>query len=257
MARRIVSALAVMAATFAGGGFLAGRAASEEPPPGMTPEMAEKMKEWEMLKTPGPAHEVLKGLAGNWLGTGKWTEGGMTMDFKEEASAKLLYGGRFVQTESRMTTEMPGMPPFTMNSLSYLGYDNAKQKYVHHMLGDMSTAIGTAEGTYDTATKTFSMEGVEDMGGGKQRKFRVIQKIVSADEFLFEIYFTPPGGTESKAGEATYKRKAATAEPNVRVTVPGATPATVRVNVAAPRRGCCPPASTAPAGEIRHVRTRP
>ena len=248
MSRRFVSAVAVVAATFAGGGFLAGRVASDEPPPGMTPEMAEMMKEWERLKKPGAEHELLKGLAGNWVGTGTWTEEGMTMGFTEEVSSKLAFGGRFIQSEAKMTIAAQGpMPAFTGTSLMLFGYDNAKQKYVHSMVSDMSTAIGSAEGTFDAATKTFTMLGVEDLGNGKERKYRVLQKIVSPDEWTFEMYFTPAGGTESKAGVAVYKRKAA----------PVAVPAvTVSRPASAPARGCCPtPAPSS--GPIGHVRPRP
>jgi hypothetical protein len=190
-----------------GGAFVAGLAVSDEPP-AMPKEMEEMMQEWMRLKTPGPQHELLKGLQGTWVGTGTWTEMGMSSKFTEEATSKLVYDGRFLQTASKMTSEAAGgMPAMSMSSLMFLGYDNAREKYTMAMVGDWSTSIGAAEGTYDAATKTLTMTGVEVMGAGRERTFRMVQTLTSADAWTFEMFFTPPGGEEAKAGEAVYKRK--------------------------------------------------
>jgi hypothetical protein len=209
MARsRRLTLSATLVAAIAAGSFLAGRAASEEPPAGAPGNMEEMMKLWEKMKTPGPQHDVLKGLAGNWVGTGTWTEMGVTSKFTEEVTSELVYGGRFIKAETKMTTEASEqMPAMSMTGTMYVGYDNTKQKYVHNMIGDWSTAIGTAEGTFDAATKTMTMTGTEVLAPGMERKFRMVQKFVSADEWTFEMYFTQPGGKEAKAGDAVYKRK--------------------------------------------------
>jgi hypothetical protein len=208
MSRRFATIGSLCAVALVVGAFLAGRASSEEPPAGMPPEMAEMMKEWTKMKTPGPQHELLKTFAGTFTGTGQWTEQGMTSKFTEQTVGKMIYGGRFLQIESSMTTEAsPPMPPMSMTSTMFLGFDNAKQKYVHAMLGDWSTSIGASEGTYDEATKTFTMTGVEVMSPEKSRKYRMVQKVVSNDEWKFEMYFEQPDGSEAKAGEAVYKRK--------------------------------------------------
>jgi hypothetical protein len=208
MSRRHVRSAPLLAAALAAGAFLAGRASSEEPPAGMPPGLAEKMKEWEKLKMPGPQHELLKTFEGTWVGTGTWTEEGMTSKFTEDVSAKMTFGGRFLNVESKMSSEAnPPFPAMTMSSLILVGFDNAKQKYVQAMAGDWSTSLGSSEGTYDEATKTLTMTGVETLGPGKERKFRMVQRIVSKDEWAFEMYFTGPDGKESKAGDAVYKRK--------------------------------------------------
>jgi hypothetical protein len=195
------------AAVLAAGAFFAGRAVSDEPPKGLPPEMEEMMKQWEKMKKPGPPHELLKAMEGTWVGTGSWTESGMSSKFKEEVTSKLIFGGRFLQSESKLTTEAaPPIPSMTMSSLMFFGYDNAKEKYQLAMLGDMSTALGSAEGSYDAATKTLTMTGTEVMAPGKERKFRMVQKFPSATEWIFEFYFTQDG-KESKAGEGVYKRQ--------------------------------------------------
>jgi hypothetical protein len=196
-----------LAVAIAAGSYFAGRAVSDEPPTGMPPEAAEMMKQWEKLKKPGPQHELLKGLEGKWIGTGTWTDAGMTSKFREEVTSKLVFGGRFLQSDTKLTTEAsPPWPSMTMNSVMYLGYDNAKQRYTGAMLGDMNTAIGISEGTYDAATKTFTLSGVEMLAPGKERKYRMVQKITSPTELLFEMYFTGPDGKETKAGDGVYKK---------------------------------------------------
>jgi hypothetical protein len=207
MSRRLALLAPMCVAVIAAGAFFAGRALSEEPPSGSSQDAAEMMKAMEKLKTPGPQHELLKGLEGKWVGTGTWTDAGVTAKFKEDVTSKLVFGGRFLHSESKLVTEAAApWPAMTMNSVMYLGFDNAKQKYVQSMLGDMNTAIGISEGTYDAATKTFTLSGVETVAPGKERKFRMTQKLVSANEWLFEFYYTGPDGKETKAGTGTYKR---------------------------------------------------
>lgn len=209
MTRHVALSASLLAIGIAAGAFYAGRASSDEPPKEGAPAgMEEMMKEWAKMKTPGPQHEVLKVFEGSWLGTGSFTEQGMTSKFTESATATMIFDGRFLRIGARMTSEAaPGMPPMAMESLIFVGYDNAKQKYVHAMLGDWSTAVGTAEGAYDAATKTFTMTGVETLGAGKERKYRMVQHIVSNDEWTLEMYVTQPDGKETKSGAAVYKRK--------------------------------------------------
>jgi hypothetical protein len=208
MSRRVAYSISILVVAVAGGGFLAGRASSDEPKPAggeMPPEAAAKMADWMKMATPGPQHELLKPFVGTFVGTGAFTEEGFgTMSIREEFTAKPVFGGRFLEMDTKMTTEPALGPP--MSSRMYLGFDNAKQKFVHVMFGDMSTAIGSSEGTYDPATKTFTMIGTEVMGPGKERKYRMTQRVVSNDEWVFELYFTGPDGKETKSGSATYKR---------------------------------------------------
>jgi hypothetical protein len=198
---------AACCAALAAAAFFAGRAVSDEPP-AAPPNMEELMKEMERLKTPGPQHQLLQGMCGAWLGKGTWTEQGMSSSFTEEFTAKMVFGGRFLAVESKMTTEASDqMPSMTMSSQMFVGYDNAKQKYVQAMLGDWSTSLGTSEGVFDAASKTLTMSGVEVLGPGKERTYRMVQTFTSADAWRFEMYFTQPDGKEAKVGEAVYTRQ--------------------------------------------------
>jgi hypothetical protein len=208
MSRRLALISVPLAAALVVGSFLAGRVVSDEPPAGVPSDPKEMMKLWEKMKSPGPQHELLKGLVGSWVGTGHWTDAGMTSKFTEEATSKLVFGDRFLQTDSKMTTEASEQfPAMSMTSTMLLGFDNAKQRYAMVMAGDWSTSIGSSEGTYDAATKSLTLSGTEVLGPGMERKYRSVMKLSSPDEWSFEMYFTQPDGKEAKVGEAVYKRK--------------------------------------------------
>jgi hypothetical protein len=179
---------------------------ADAPAPGQ-PNMDEMMKEWAKMMTPGAPHEVLKAFEGRWHGEGSWTDSGMTSKYTEDVTGSMVFGGRFLKIEGTMKSEVPNMPEMSMSSLGFLGYDNAKQKYTQAMIGDWSTAVGTMEGTYDAATKTFTMRGTETMGEGKERKFRMQTRIVSKDEWRLDMWFAQPDGTEAHAGGGVYKRR--------------------------------------------------
>jgi len=181
--------------------------ASDKLPKGVPGDFAEKSKEWEKMKSPGPQHGLLKTFEGTWVGTGTWTEAGATSTFTEHVSGRMLFDGRFLQFESKDVRASPMMPLMTTTSLILVGFDNAKQKFVQTMVGDGSTSLGAAEGTYDSATRTLTMAGVEILAPGKERKYRLVQKNISKDGWSGELYITQPDGNEAKVGEAVYKRK--------------------------------------------------
>jgi hypothetical protein len=170
------TALSLVVAAVVVASFAAGRAFSEDPA-----NEAEMMR----LGQPGPEHAVLKGWEGSWTGSGTYTpaRGAPPTPFTSTLTSKMTLGGRFL--ESRGIDDFGGMK---MESVAYLGYDNSKKKYVNVMLYDMSTAIGTSEGPYDAATKTFTMTGTESMGD-KTRSIKYVMRMDGPDQFSFEVHF--------------------------------------------------------------------
>lgn len=206
MTRSTAVRASVLALTIAAGALLAGHAVSDEPRAG-TPSNGAPANELEAMQTPGPQHEVLKAFEGSWVGHGSWTEGGSTSKFTEDLSAKLVFGGRFLEIQGKNVREATAKTPATtLTGLMLLGFDNAKQKYVQTMVGDSSTAIVPAEGTYDAATKTLTLAWTETLAHGKERKVRMVERLVP-NGWDGELYVTQPDGTESRAGVATYRRK--------------------------------------------------
>jgi hypothetical protein len=97
-----------------------------------------------------------------------------------------------------------GMP---FEGMSIVGYDNMKKKFVSNWIDNMGTGILSGHGTYDESTKTFNyeMKG-PDVMTGKYEKMRSIEKLLSKDEWVTEMFRVLPDGKEIKSMEITYKR---------------------------------------------------
>src|SRR5262245_59333625 len=100
--------------------------------------------------TPGPEHEVLKRLEGNWTAVIK-------MDGNEApatATYKMDLGGLWLISEFR--GELFGQP---FQGRGADGYDPEKKKYVSVWVDSMTTRPVLFEGTYDKEKKTMTMNG--------------------------------------------------------------------------------------------------
>ena len=70
----------------------------------------------------------------------------------------------------------------------------------------MGTGIMNLEGTYDSASKTFTYRAEYEPMPGMKMKIREVIKIVDNDHHTFEWY-EDRGGTEVKTMEIAYTRK--------------------------------------------------
>ena len=95
-----------------------------------------------------------------------------------------------------------------MNSgaLHSTGYDNVKKKFVTSWIDNMGTGIMNSEGTYDSATKTFTYTGDYEPMPGMKCKIRQVLKIVDADHHTLEWY-EDRGAGETKTMEISYARR--------------------------------------------------
>lgn len=193
-------------AAFAAGSIIVGLAlASEKSGQKPDPKMEEMMKKAEAAGKPGAAHKALDPLAGDWT-----CEVKMWMDpsqppttSKGSAKAAWDFDGRFLREEFK--GEFMGKP---FRGLSFIGYDNVKQKYNSVWLDDMSTTIYTAEGDADSSGRNLSFGGTYScaLTGEKEKASRHVIRILSKDKHVFEMY-DPGKGAEAKTMEITYTRK--------------------------------------------------
>lgn len=164
-----------------------------------------KMEAWQKFMTPGEDHKILKDLSGKWKYTSKmWQAPGTeAMESKGTANAKLIMGGRFVETEFK--GKAMGQP-FTGRGT--LGFNNAKKVYESTWIDTMSTGIMMASGgTYDAATKTLTEKGMMmDPMDNKEKPYRAETKFVSKNSYTFTMYDTGPDGKEFKSMEIVYTR---------------------------------------------------
>ena len=173
--------------------------------PKLDPQMEEMMKKAAALCTPGPAHQALEPLIGDWNAEVKmW----MTPDApptitKGTAKNTWTLKGRFVQQE--FNGEFMGKP---FRGISFTGYDNVRQKYRSVWIDDMSTTVVTSEGDAEDGGKVVTLGGdyACAMTGDKHKQTKQIFRIISHDKHVFEMH-DPSKGDNSKEMEITYTRK--------------------------------------------------
>ena len=185
---------------------LAQEKGQDKPPAGMpsmdSPEMQAMMK----AMSPGPEHQKLARMAGDWTFTNKtWmdpsappTEGSGTMH------AEMILGGRYVH--SVWKGNFMGMP-FEGHGTD--GYDNVTKKHVSFWVDNMSTGVMQMTGTCEQDGKvcTSTSEAMMDPMTGKMTSFRSVVTWTSDKSFTMEMYAKPEGGTEMKGMEMTVTRK--------------------------------------------------
>ncbi len=173
--------------------------------PKLDPQMEEMMKKAETFCTPGPAHQALEPLVGDWTAEVKmW----MTPDAspaisKGAAKNTWTLKGRFVQQE--FSGEFMGKP---FHGISFTGYDNVRQKYRSVWIDDMSTTMVTSEGDAEGGGKVITLGGdyACAMTGDKHKQTKQVFRIISRDKHVFEMH-NPAKGDNSKEMEITYTRR--------------------------------------------------
>lgn len=174
-------------------------------PPEMTPEQQAEMQKWMEFATPGPNHELLKKKVGKWNGTMKhWMDPAADpMESPFTANITSVYDGRYLHEE----VEGEMAPGETFQGQSFVGYDNIKKKFVWTWIDNMGTGIMTAEGTYDAAAKTitYAVDHPEP-AQGKYIKGRWVEKWLSDDKSVSEMYIPDKTGKETKVMELTFTR---------------------------------------------------
>lgn len=177
-------------------------------PMGQPGEMDAKTKEMmaamEAAGKPGPNHEAIAQLAGEWQCAVKyqmdpsqpWAES------QGSARAQMLYDGRYLHEE--FTGDFAGAP---FKGTAVLGYNNLSKQFQSVWIDNMSTQIEVATGTYDAATKTFTLAGqCDDPMTGKAKHTKEVTTINSADKHTSLFYEVGTDGKETKVMEIVYTR---------------------------------------------------
>lgn len=162
------------------------------------------MKMWEKLAQPGPQHARFKDLVGKWKTVSKHWEPGVSEPQVTygTASYTLVLDGRYL--EEIHHGEHMGKP---FEGRGFTGYDNVKQKYVMSWIDNAGTGIMSMEGDYDQATKTMTTQTEFLLPGAGAMKMRMVEREVSDNERVLEMYSTMPGvPKEMKSMEITYTR---------------------------------------------------
>jgi len=148
------------------------------------------------MTKPGPEHEVLKHMAG------EWTASVEMMGMKEAGTMKtnLALGGLWAVSD--FDSKMMGM---AFQGHEIFGWDSAKKKYVSCWVDSTSTNMSITEGDWDAASKTMTLRGESvDPTGTKVEMINKI-KVPDADHHTFEMYAGSADGQPMMT--ITYTRK--------------------------------------------------
>lgn len=166
-------------------------------------DQAEMMKKWQDAMTPGPMHQLLNKMVGDW-NTEMIMEGMGGQQMKSEGTSKTeaILGGRyFITTQSG---SMMGMP-FEGRSLD--AYDNVAKEFVSIWIDNMGTGVTIMKGQYDDKAKMFNYSGESmDAMSGMMVKYHSTNKFENDDKVVFEMY-SSQGGQATKMFTMTYTRK--------------------------------------------------
>lgn len=199
--RAVCAVLAVAVLCFAWGAW------AQEPPTHeheMTPEMAAEMAAWQKAMTPGPQHEALAAMAGEWdLEVTMWMEpGAEPVKSAATASRTMGFGGRVLEEE--VSGEFMGSP-FLGRAVT--GYDNASGKWWSTWIDNMSTGLMVGEGDWDEETKTLTtVSSATDPMSGAKRRVEGRAVLHSADHEVHEMW-EERDGVRYKSMEIVYRRK--------------------------------------------------
>jgi len=162
-------------------------------------EMKERM---EAAGQPGPAHQALDALTGNWTAEVKcWKEPGQAPEVSQAtAEASWILDGRFLQEEFH--GEMMGQ---SFEGLTLLGFDNTKQTFNSVWISDMQTSMFVSEGKGDSGYKVITLQGKASCAATGQTDvpMKTVLRLHSDDKRTFEMY----DGKNAKVMEITYTRE--------------------------------------------------
>ena len=154
---------------------------------------------------PGPEHERLQALIGDWKAeTIAWRGSGAAAEQgKGTLSNFWMLDGRFVGQEYKSRAQRP-----KYQGLGGLGYDNIRKLYTSVWLDTTSTSVYTATGSCDASGSLFTLEGVyQDPVTGTPVRCRSITRIFNTNKYTFELFKEGPDRKVFKALEITYTRK--------------------------------------------------
>ena len=186
--------------------FVSANAFAADAPKAGAADQKAMMEKMMKAATPGPQHEMLKKMAGEWNAkvTSQMDPSQPPQVENSTSTLTMLMDGRYCQEVT--SGQMMGQP---FSGMGLTGYDNVIGKYVSTWVDNMGTGIMTSTGTADATGKVITWIGtMSDPMTGKVSKSRMVTTIVDDDHHTFEMYGTPPGAKkEVKMMTIEYSRK--------------------------------------------------
>jgi hypothetical protein len=160
---------------------------------------------WMSYMMPGKPHALLQNLEGEWeTRVNFWTTGkGEAQKFLLDCSISMDLGGRFLKMrQSGLMADMP------FEAVSYLGYDNAAEKFTLTVLNSMGTGTLTLRGDWTIVEKEVSLTG--ELVNPVTRKAIMIRQVIRFNDdksFTIENFDRDDEGKEVRTVLYEFKRK--------------------------------------------------
>ena len=170
------------------------------------PQMTEEAMMEMMMKmgAPGPQHELLAGMAGEWTANSSMSMSpdAPPTETKSTSSNKMILGGRYLMCDYSGTfMDMP------FNGVGLLGFDNTTQQYQLFWIDNSGTTMtNPLSGTYDESTKQLTLSGDYDNPAWGKMSMREVYTFDGSDSHTFDMY-TDMGMGESHSMKIEYTRK--------------------------------------------------
>jgi hypothetical protein len=146
---------------------------------------------------PGPEHEKLKDLVGEWDCTVKMGP----MEVKATATYTLDFGGFFLI--ENFEGDFGGMK---FKGRGQIGYCPIRKKYFTLWIDSMSPTPLVMQGNFDKEGKTLTEEGEGPNQEGKMAKFKNVSTMPDKDTMNFTMY-EMKDGKDTEMMSIVYKRK--------------------------------------------------
>lgn len=167
------------------------------------------IQEYLQLAIPGPEHELLKKMVGQWdLAIEFWSDpSAASVISAGTADHGLILGDRFLECHSES-----GMGLAAMEAIIVIGFDRRVKKYTYIGFDTWGTYYITAAGTGDSTGKVLTLSGEDyDPIMLFTQKYDIVITFESDDKFKSELIFKNPeltgGADRFKMIEITYNRK--------------------------------------------------
>jgi len=168
---------------------------------------ADSDQDWRAaLRMPGPDHERLNALIGEWTTTIKqWTgPESEAVELTGTMTSRWILDGRFVEERVENGTSQGGR----YESLGYLGYNRQTELYERFWMTNSSTGVFTERGRYDPDENVIRMEGSEMAAGSLVVILTASElKIESPSRHVLTAYATSVEGVRWKQLEIVYTKK--------------------------------------------------
>ena len=172
-------------------------AGGEAAAPAITPEMQMEMMK---LAQPGPEHETLQKLAGDWkVETKMWMMPGQDPIVAViDAKSEMVLGGRFLQTTTSGELKVMGMT-YPIETIGMMGFDRRNKVFTTVGFDTMGTYYVTAAGKQDAESGVIKMMGSDhDANFGITQTYRFELHMQDDDHFTIDLYFTNPEMTHGQ-----------------------------------------------------------